>query len=57
LRSSLPSIRAAGASVSGGHGMIKLPVVLTILIFNLLASYYQPPTAGGVVDPLLKGHQ
>ena len=32
-------------------------LVLTMLIFNLLASYYQPPIARGIVDLPLKGHQ
>ena len=35
----------------------RLSVVLSILILIFLASYYEPPTARGIVDPPLKGHQ
>ena len=38
-------------------GMTKLSMGLTMLIFDYLASYYQPPTARGIVDPPLKSHR
>ena len=39
--------------------MTKLFMDRTMLILRLvfLASYYQPPTARGIVDPPLKGHR
>ena len=44
-------------SISEWEIMSKLSVVLSMLMFNFLASYYQPPTARGIVDHPLKGHQ
>ena len=37
--------------------MTEVVLTMLILVFFFLASYYEPPTSRGIVDPPLKGHR